>query len=168
MKEKKKGRDYPFAEYLHQDEHILWIHEAPVSRLPSMITLYYSAALIGLCLWVIVPHQSRNIYQTCASSFGCSMFILMMGLVVQLTDLKAPPRSNYALTNKNIFRWVGNQVIKISLKELPPIGFVRGVGSQGTLTFGDNLLSISNIEDAAYVKTMIEQARRRRLEEEHS
>jgi hypothetical protein len=162
---KKKGKVYPFTEYLHQDEHILWVDEASVSRFPSMITFYYCGALISLGLWVVTLNQSHEIYYTFITSGICALFIFIMGLVIKLTDVKVSPRDSYALTNKHVFSWVGNQVVKVSLKDIRAIEIARGVSSKGTLTFGDEFLTMPNIDDAAYVKTMIEQAQKHRLEE---
>ena len=66
---------------------------------------------------------------------------------------------------KHLFYRFPEGVTEVALEHVPPIRLEPRVGSQGTLSFGINFPVLPDIDDAAYVKTMIELAQENRLKE---
>jgi hypothetical protein len=176
----KKGNDHPFAPYLFEDEEILWMDgnskkKSRITVLSSDRKLFAALWITGLIIWIGMLLPVAEISVVISTSCGC---IFLIGMVYVLaafwprpslpTPTQTPNQGIYALTNRHLFYWNGERVIERALEHISHVHLDPGPGSQGTLTFGNGFPSWPNIDDAAYVKTMIEQARKHRLEEDHS
>lgn len=158
-KKKKNDPSEPFAGYLSADEQILWM-DGPLASFTTLRGRFYTSIAAACVMIFMIATET-----TFASGLMCASCVVFCGLLISRLHTKDSLRDTYALTNKHLFLRTDDEVSELALEDVPPMCLKPGSGSQGTLTFGDNLLSIPNIEDAAYVKTMIEQAQKHRLED---
>lgn len=172
----KKGDEHPFAAYLYEDEEILWMDGKKKSLITAppndrkTFTMIWVAALI---LWFLAVNQYGGISVAMSTSCGCAFLIGMVYVLAAFWPIpsKTTQVSNqgiYALTNRHLFYWDGSKVIERHLESISHVHLDPGAGSQGTLTFGNGFPSWPNIDDAAYVKIMIEQAQKERYKEQSS
>lgn len=180
MKEKRgyfskaeKNDENPFAGYLYEDEKILWMDGARGIRVPNDRKTFGILSLTALIIWVTLVSQYRDMSVVVSTTGACVFLIaLIYGLTIFWKPSQSPTQASskgiYALTNRHLFYWDGESVTEVALEEVPEMLLIPGKGSQGTLTFANVIPAMTNVDDAIYVKTMIDQARKRRLEEEGS
>jgi hypothetical protein len=176
MKEKrgypsKKDDGNPFAGYLYEDEKMLWMDGSLRATVPNDRKTFAYIWVTALILWFIVVAQYGGVSVAMSTSCACAFLIGMVYLLATFWPIPSKPiqvsnKGVYALTNRHLFYWNGEQVTELALEDAPEMLILPGAGSKGTLTFGNVFPAMTNIDDAAYVKTMIEQARKHRLEEE--
>jgi hypothetical protein len=159
-KKKKSDPTQPFAGYLAADEQILWM-DGPLAAFTTRRGRFYTA-IGAMCVMVFII----SLGATLAFGLMCAACVVFCGLVISTLHAKDSLRNTYALTNKHLFLRTDDEVSEMPLEDVPTMRLMPGAGSQGTLSFGGEFPAIPNIEDAAYVKTMIEQAQKDRLKEQ--
>jgi hypothetical protein len=168
----KKGDGNPFAGYLFEDEEILWMDGQKKSLIPALPKDNKTFAILwitGMIIWIAMLSPIATPSIVISTSCGCLFLIGMVYALAAAWPIPAKPtemsnKGIYALTNRHLFFWDGSKVIERPLESIPYVHLDPGAGSQGTLSFGGEFPAIPNIEDAAYIKTMIEQAQKHRLE----
>jgi hypothetical protein len=158
-KKKKTDPSEPFAGYLTADEQILWM-DGPLAAFSRWRGRFYTF-IAAVCVLTFVTLSSA----TLSTGLMCASCVVLFGLFIATLRGKESLHDTYALTNKHLFYRTEDEVSELALEDLPPMCLKPGTGSQGTLSFGDEFPPMPNIEDAAYVKTMIEQAQKHRLED---
>ena len=178
---KEKGKGHPFAGHLDDDEEILWISGLPGLEWRDIYAVFsrrrFYVLSMGLAvlamMTVLILKNSLHLMPVIlvaaavALILGIGPGLIEKGLLMAYDRYKNPPRSEiYALTNKRLLHRNKYDVISFPLEKLLPISLFSSDGKKGTLGFGSFFPLWTGLEDAAYVKTMIEQAQKRRLEED--
>lgn len=174
MSEDEKEKLQPFAEYLRPDEEILWQYASRVAKprqaddfspvsvicfvgsLGPMIlisalkptsTLAYAFVLLAPILAITALYYMRHRYRTRPESFIVSAC---------------------AVTNQRLLNRSDETVIDLSLEEIPTIGISVGKGKGredfSLLYFGDSFPAWAYMPDARAVKSIIEQAQKKRMQ----
>ena len=165
----KKDDSNPFAGYLYEDEKILWMSGSGKNPRPNERKTFATLWLIALTIWFIVVRNASGTSLAISTSLGCLFLIGMVYVLAALWPIvpkqtQVSTKGIYALTNRHLFYWDGEHMTEIALEDMPEMLLIPGAGSQSTITFGNVIPSMRNIDDAASVKSMIERARKRRLE----
>jgi hypothetical protein len=158
-KKKKTDPSEPFAGYLSADEQILWM-DGPLASFSQRRGRFYTV-IAAVCVMVFITSTGT----TLMSGLMCASCVILCGLLISRLRAKDSLQDTYALTNKHLFLRTDDEVSEMALEDVPSMRLKPGSGSQGTLTFDGDFPALPNIEDAAYVKTMIEHAQKQRLED---
>jgi hypothetical protein len=180
MSEKEKSKANPFAAYLRPTENLLWQSPERVKTTESLLPQFnvYTLGVIGLfiMLIVIIASVAQDAKDMLSSpSAVVSALAIIIGLVGYWVrfSLRGAAKgetlgptyddhAHYAITSERLFYERGYDLQAESLDNITLINVL----SNNTLSFGAVFPMWSGLEDAAYVKTMIEQAQKDRLKEQ--
>lgn len=175
MSEKTK-KNHPFASHLLPDEDVLWMSSRVGQvTLQRREVIYALLGTLGLFVVTVLMFARRAttadnslpfmIHLAYEISPCCSLLAMVFLPTLWLLKGNWPTDYDYAVTNQRLLYRYKDQVQTIRLQNLPPISLLPTGGSHGTLRFGDAFPGWYDLEHAADIQHLIEDARKQRMQE---
>jgi hypothetical protein len=173
QKEKEKGKSHPFVGHLRPTEEVLWLSASTVMSLRNRLMrfgLLYIGVVVTLSIFfasAITPNNASEIFSvlivvtSIVTALAIPTFIIFM--LYHYSRRNRPPERAYAVTNERLLHRRKADVVAMPLEHVPTISLFNGQNGRGTLSFGAFFPMWSDMQDAAQLKTTIEQAQKRRV-----
>jgi hypothetical protein len=170
---KEKSKLNPFAGQLRETEEVLWV----AARANTVS--WQRAVRMGLGIDIVIAVfivLIMAIYQYLRGySFGAVMGIFVATLVlcipvtcvivfVAVRSIQRT-RQTYAVTNERLLYRIEDNVKTTLLEAVTAISLFQGQGAKGTLSFGADFPMWPDVENAAAVKQIIEDAKAQRIQD---
>lgn len=174
MSEKEKGKSHPFAGHLCSTEETLWlssdfrdstfwqqVQTAEGRAMISMIVFFVGLMLmVGLAM---MPPAMLAALALVVLVLSTAPVLVVWG-VRRALKITPNTRVAYAVTNERLLYRSEQTILDLPLEQVGNISLYQ-TGRSGTLNFGQTFVEWTNVENAANVKHIIEDARAKRLEE---
>jgi hypothetical protein len=171
----EKSKLHPFASHLRRGEEILWM-SSPSSQmnLERREVLYAVIGTVGLFIVTVLMFARRAltpgntlpfmIHLAYELSPCCALLAMVFLPTVWALKQRWPTDYDYAVTNLRLLHRYKDQVQTIRLEEIPSVTLLLTGSKHGNLRFGDAFPGWYDLDDAARIQHIIQDARERRLE----
>jgi hypothetical protein len=167
---KEKKKSHPFATHLRETEEILWISaESNVISRQRALRMTIGLDII-FTVFIILMIAIRGYFSDFEIMAVISIALVSLVLVAPIAAIMVffvirtqnRTRQIYAVTNERLLHRMEGDVKTIALEALPPISVFQSDHSKGTLSFGPFFPMWPDVENAATVKKIIEDAKAQR------
>jgi hypothetical protein len=165
----KRGDAHPFAGYLYEDEHVLWISttksstESHISE--YLFAVYVLLMIILVILLIIAEQMANNDPNFKLKEFGVLLRVInagywIIGAAYYSWSIFRPFKYAYAVTNQRVLYRHFDQVQSLFLTHIPQIQLSSLKRSYGTISFGRGFPQWKRIKKAVQVTKIIKQAQK--------
>lgn len=177
MTQKVKDKSVPpFAGHMHPSEEVLWMSSRVTQNAQQRReALYALIGMLGLLVVTLLLFARRAsttsnvlpflIHLSYEISPCCSLLATIFLPTLWLLNEKWPTDYDYAVTNERLMHRYKDRIETIRLEDIPSVELFPTGGTHGTLRFGDSFPGWYDLENAAPLLSLINEARERRRQE---
>jgi hypothetical protein len=176
-KEKAKSKGHPFAGMLQPTEDILWISPPiptrTVTKPNGLITCGFYlvsyglliALIVSACVWVLILGNDvvATIPMVLVAFIVICMVVMFIGELINQKPYTLEDHF-YAVTNEHLLYGTWETFNSLPIEKISKIELLERQQGRGILAFKEQFMLWPEIEDAAQVKAIIEEAKKRRLQ----